>query len=349
MTYLGVEHGTRAVRFAALEPVRTWEIPRERAARLAPRPLRRALEEGLGLSLDAVRLAAVAYGMGDSFSSIRPLGSLRGRGILGPAGPRTGGGARVFDLLLDSGLPAVAVPGLHRGTLREPAFRFYSHGAAADKVGSARAVAEVAGRDFLLADVGGAAAFVAVSRGRVAGALDATLLAPGMLLGPLDLEALRSRRSPMASFSRGGAVPRFGLRGPAEFLRGRSARAREARRAVALHTALGLGALGSLFGGPLYVAGEAGEAVRPQVERWLGRPVRSAGPLAPARGLALLARDVARGRREVLGVPVAPGCRRLVRRGSALGRPRGTSPDELPGVGQHRPCGTGRTDVFDIR
>lgn len=310
MAYLGVEHGTRAVRFSTLEPARVWEISRERAARLSPGRLARSLERGLGLPLDSVRLAAIAYGMGDAFSEIRPLESLRNRGVLGPAGPRTGGGARVFDALRLSSVPAVAVPGLHRETLPAP-FRFYSHGAAADKVGTARAVAERAGREFVVADVGGAAAFVAVARGRVAGALDATLLAPGMLLGPLDLEAIRSHRPPMASFSRGGAVPRLGLRSPREFLEGGSPRSREARRAVALTTALGLGAMASIFRGPLYVAGGAGELLRPRIQRLLGREVRSAGPLAPARGLALLARDVARGRREVLGIPVLkPPCRR---------------------------------------
>ncbi len=303
MTYLGVEHGTRAVRFSTLEPARSWEIPRERAARLSSGGLLESLENGLGLPLDSVRLAAVAYGMGDGFSEVRPLGSLRNRGVLGPAGPRTGGGARVFDALRASPIPAVAVPGLHRGTLPR-GFRFFSHGAAADKVGTARAVAETAGREFVVADVGGAAAFVAVSRGRMAGALDSPLLAPGMLLGPLDLEALRSGRDPMELFSRGGAVPRLGLRGPREFLEGRTPRSREARRAVALSVALGLGALGSLFQGPWYVAGEAGEALRPRIQRWLGREVRSAGPHASARGLALLARDVARGRRGVLGIPV---------------------------------------------
>lgn len=308
MAYLGVEHGTRAVRFSTLEPFRTWDIPRKQAARLTSQKLLRALEEGLGLSLGDIRLTAVAYGMGDGFSEVRPLAGLRHRGILGPAGPRTGGGARAFDSF--SGVPAVAVPGLHRRTLPGP-FQFYSHGAAADKVGTARAVAERAGRDFVIADVGGAAAFVAVQGGRFAGALDSTLLAPGMVLGPLDVEALRSRRGPMDSFSRGGVVPRLGLRGAEEFLKGRTPRSREARRAVALYTALGLGAFASLFRGPLYVAGEAGEAVRPEVRRLLGRGVRPAGPIAPARGLALLARDVARGCRSVLGIPVHPSCRRL--------------------------------------
>ncbi|MEM3165489.1 MAG: hypothetical protein QXO51_08705, partial [Halobacteria archaeon] len=272
MAFLGVEHGTRAVRFALLlgerGDWRFWEVSRERAARLRTRELLRRIEAGLGHPLGGVRFAAIAYGMGDGFSEVRPLHSLGSRGVRGPAGPRTGGGARAWDALRLSGAPSVAVPGLHRGTLPAP-FRFYSHGAAADKVGTARAVAEAAGRDFLLADVGAAAAFVAVSRGRFAGALDSTLLAPGMLLGPLDVEALRSRRRPMDSFSRGGVVPRLGLRGPEAALAGRSARAREARRTLALHTALGLGALHSLFGGPLYAAGEAGELIRPGVARLL--------------------------------------------------------------------------------
>lgn len=312
--YLGVEHGTRAVRFALTdaggESWGLWAAAREGFAGMGLRDAVRWIESGLGVSLDSVRLAAVAYGMGDGFSEIRPLGGLRRRGVLGPAGPRTGGGARVFDALLRRGPPAVAVPGLHRGTLRDPRFRLYSHGAAADKVGTARAIAERGLRDFLFADVGSSAVFAAVARGRLAGALDAPLLAPGMELGPLDLEALRSRRRPMDSFSRGGVIPRFGLRSPAELLGGRTPRAREGRRALALYAAMGLAALGAVFRGPLFVAGEAGEAVRPAVQTLLRRPVSSAGPLAPARGLALVARDVDRGRRGVLGIRVHPACRR---------------------------------------
>ncbi|MBI4362487.1 MAG: methanogenesis marker 12 protein [Euryarchaeota archaeon] len=309
--YLGIDHGTRAVRFTLLREKHlesVWGLPRLRAARLSARQVLQGLEGAIGIPLEDIRMAAMAYGMGDGFSRIVPLSRLRNRGIRGPAGPLTGGGARVFDALRASRVPAVAVPGLHPGTLHDPRFHLYSHGAGADKAGVSRAAREMAGADFIVVDVGANCAGVAVSRGVFAGALDATLLSPGLLQGPLDLDGLRRADSrgdsALREFSTGGVLHRYRL-GSEEALFGPSRRAQSARRALALHVAMVMASLRVPFPrARLLLSGSAGLRLRPHVARLLGEPVASAGPHAAARGCALIARDVSRGAREVLGIPV---------------------------------------------
>ena len=69
--------------------------------------------------------------------------TLENRGLVSRegAGEHTGGGTRVFDVIRDSGIPVIAIPGLHRGSDTDPRFKVYSHQASHEKIGLAYEVA----------------------------------------------------------------------------------------------------------------------------------------------------------------------------------------------------------------
>jgi putative methanogenesis marker protein 12 len=197
--------------------------------------------------------------------------------------------------VLESGLPAIVIPGLHRGSPTDSRFRVYSHQASPEKVGIAYEVREALGNDFAVADVSSNTVSLLVSGGRITGAIDACIFAPGLLQGALDVDAIRKidRGEVSANDAFQHAGVEYHLPEP------------ERIPALALHAAMEIAALRVLApGAKSALAGTLGPRVAPEVERLLGEPVAVFDEWCASRGLWKIARDVSDGKKEILGIRV---------------------------------------------
>jgi len=100
--------------------------------------------------LKEIEMIAFGYGWGDRFSSIIPIEDSTNRGIKDQTGlgHEIGTGTHVFDQLQDAALPCVIFPGVHGDieTLR-PYFTYHSPIVGADKVAMSRYAQAVTDRD----------------------------------------------------------------------------------------------------------------------------------------------------------------------------------------------------------
>ena len=287
--FIGIDHGTTGIRFAS--PGGEFRISREEAREFDAGMLARLCP------LDQIRLIAVTYSMGDNFSEILPIGAVTNRGLVSRegAGKHIGGGTRVFDAIAESGLPAVAVPGLHRASPTDPRFRVYSHQASPEKVGIAYEVHQVLGTDFVVADVSSNTVTILVSGGRITGAIDACIFAPGLLQGALDVDAIR--QVDLGEYTANEAFQHAGV----DF----HLSEKERIPALALFAAMEIAALRVLNPeAKAALAGSAGPLVALEVERLLGEQVTVFDEWCASRGLWKIARDVSRGKRNILGIGV---------------------------------------------
>ena len=118
---------------------------------------------------------------------------MQNRGIVSRegAGKHIGGGTRVYDEVAASGIPAIVMPGLHRGSPTDPRFKAYSHQTSPEKIGIAYEVCDELGDDVIVSDVSSNTVSLLVSGGKLVGAFDACIFAPGTLHGALDVDAIR--------------------------------------------------------------------------------------------------------------------------------------------------------------
>jgi putative methanogenesis marker protein 12 len=287
--FLGIDHGTTAMRFATESG--TFKLTRSEA-----RAFELADLEALG-PLGAIEGCAVCYSMGDGITSFTPIERVRNRGVVSRegAGEHIGGGTRVFDVLAASGLPAFVVPGLHRGSPTDPRFKAYSHQTSPEKLGIAYGAVLDHGPDVVVADVSSNTVSVVVRGGRVVGAFDACVFAPGMRHGALDVDAIRridsGEETANQAFLHAGAA--YTLPEP------------ERIPAIAMFAAMECASL--LLLAPeakVVVAGSLAPLVAEEVAALLGRPVAVGDEWAAARGLVRIARDLFGGADEILGVRV---------------------------------------------
>ena len=184
--YIGIDHGTTALRFAAGD--RHFKVPRTEARDFSIEDLERICP------LDEIEGIAVCYSMGDGIAAITDIRKVENRGVISRegAGKHIGGGTKVYDEVEASGIPAVVIPGLHRGSPTDPRFKVYSHQTSPEKLGIAFEVMQTLGPDFIVADVSSNTVSLLVSDGRVVGAFDACVFAPGTTHGALDVDAIRA-------------------------------------------------------------------------------------------------------------------------------------------------------------
>lgn len=287
--FLGIDHGTTAMRFSTESG--TFKLTRSEA-----RTFELADLEKLG-PLGAVEGCAVCYSMGDGIASFTPIERVRNRGVVSRegAGEHIGGGTRVFDVIAASGLPAFVVPGLHRGSPTDPRFKAYSHQTSPEKLGIAYGAVIDHGPDVVVADVSSNTVSVVVRGGRVVGAFDACVFAPGMRHGALDVDAIRridaGEETANQAFLHAGAE--YTLPEP------------ERIPAIAMFAAMECAAL--LLLAPeakVVIAGSLAPLVAEDVAALLDRPVAVGDEWAAARGLVRIARDLFGGADEILGVRV---------------------------------------------
>ena len=136
-----------------------------------------------------VDLVALSYSMGDGLTRIVRLEDAPNRGLVQQdgAGLHVGGGTRVFEAIQASGWPAILLPGIHRGSDIDPRLKVFSHGMSPEKVGLAYGVFRGKSQSFIVCDASSNTVTFAVLQGKIIGAIDAPIFAPGLMQGPLDV------------------------------------------------------------------------------------------------------------------------------------------------------------------
>ncbi len=281
---------------------------------------------GTKVPLKDIQMVAIAYSMGDSICAITPVYKLTDRGVssLEGVGRHTGVGTRIFDELQSSGLPAVAIPGMHRGCKwLDPRFTvLQSHLAAPKKVAASvycfmKLKEKQRIRNLVVANVSSNTVTVLIRNGRIVGAIDAALGAPGLRHGPIDVDAIRriDRRELSANeaFSTAGI-----LRPPYETskklfdaLKVRDKKASLLLESLIMAVAMEVGSLITVSGGVDEVAltGGLGEVRSPvnigaRLGTYIGRKVQVFSRFSAALGAAQIAKLVTQDPQDVLGIPI---------------------------------------------
>jgi putative methanogenesis marker protein 12 len=287
--FVGIDHGTTAIRFSSGD--REFKVSRREARTFTIEDLER-----LG-PVEGIKGIALGYSMGDNFSEITPVGRLRNRGVVSQAGAgeHVGGGTRVFDEVCESRIPAIAIPGLHRSSPTDVRFKAYSHQASPEKIGIAYEVSHALGGDFVVSDVSSNTVSILVTGGRITGAIDACIFAPGTTHGAIDVDAIRRIDSGELSANR--AFMQAGV----DFTLPEG----ERMRTLALFSAMECAALRVLNpGAHIALAGTCAPGIAGEVETLLGEKPAVYDEWCASRGLARIARDVFSGRKEILGIVV---------------------------------------------
>ena len=322
MAFIGVDHGTTAMRFALIdgEKVLTFELGRAEAAAMSEKEILASIEKEFGIKIGDIGLIALTYSMGDGFSAVKDVRKLEGRGLQSTegAGKKTGGGTRVFDAVRNSGIPAIAIPGLHVGSKVDPRMKVYSHLTSPEKLGIAYHIRCLGYEDFVVSDISSNTVTLAVASGKVIGAIDACIFAPGVHHGPLDLQAIRDvddgRQTANQAFMEAGILKMTPYKDREELLNAAEKGEKPALFAldtIALFAAMEVSSMQLLlkdYGviGTVFLAGSIGEVeyIQKKICTHLDQECRSLGKWHAAIGCAEIARDVSAGKKQILGVDV---------------------------------------------
>jgi putative methanogenesis marker protein 12 len=313
---LGIDHGTQGIRFCRLEgqDKRTLEIGRDKASEGSIIPL---LEREKLLPVDLIGLT---YSMADSIDRITDLRKVKNRGQTKElTGEFVGGGTRLFDEILDSGLRSVLIPGLHRniGCLDKRFKILYSHMAASEKVALAyhsyNGVNKVKKVDnLIISDISSNTVTIGIKDRTFFGAMDACLGAPGLFHGPIDLESIRKidagKTTANTAFYSAGITQKTGL-GPAEILKEKSDDAKLSLESLVLAVKMEVCGFSSVIQpDAIVVSGSAG--VHKNVYKKLENDLKGLAPIfkldhvAAGIGAAEIARDIILGADNFLGIGV---------------------------------------------
>jgi putative methanogenesis marker protein 12 len=287
--FIGIDHGTSAMRFSGESGM--FKISRETAKEFSIEDLTRICP------VDEIEGIALCYSMGDNISSITDITKVKNRGIISRegAGQHIGGGTKVFDEVAKSKIPAIVIPGLHRGSPTDPRFKAYSHQASPEKIGIAYEVTRVLGDDVVVSDVSSNTVTLLISAGKLVGAFDACIFAPGSLHGALDVDAIR--RIDAGECTANEAFQQAGV----NF----SLPEKERMRSVAMFAAMECAALLLLnTRATVALAGSLAPVIAPEVKALLGCDVSVFDEWCASNGLVRIARDVFRGKAEILGLDV---------------------------------------------
>jgi putative methanogenesis marker protein 12 len=289
--FIGIDHGTTAMRFAS--DTGQFKLTREEATGFTAADLGRLCPP------DEIEGIALCYSMGDNFSKITDIKKIKNRGIVSRegAGKHIGGGTRVFDEIKESGIPTVVIPGLHRGSPTDPRFKAYSHQSSPEKIGIAYAVCHDLGDDVVVSDASSNTVTLLVTAGKLVGAFDACIFAPGTRHGALDVNAIRmidaGECTANEAFQRAGVDYTLPDENNLRI------------RTVAMFSAMECAALLLLNSrARVALAGSLAPHIAPDVESLLGLDVTVYDEWCASRGLADIARDVFSGSPDILGIDV---------------------------------------------
>lgn len=324
MIYVGVDHGTTAMRFTALSEEKqrhiNLEIPRTDAAAMSGEEIITALEKNFGVCRTDIGLIALTYSMGDGITAIEDIHAVQHRGVqsIEGAGQKTGGGSKVFDAILNSGISAVVIPGIHENSNTDPRMNIFSHSTSPEKIGIAYHALCKGFQDFVLSDISSNTVTLGVARGKIIGAIDACIFAPGLRHGPLDVKAIREvdrgQKSANEAFTNCGVLKRAGYSDRQELIDAALRKEPQALLALdtlALFTAMEIASIQLLlkdYGvkGEIFIEGSVAEIpyVIEKIENHLGVQGHVLDRWSAAMGCAEMARDIAKGSREILGLQV---------------------------------------------
>jgi len=308
--FLGVDHGTTAIRFATPEG-RCWMLARQEASHLSAEEIVERIAQNLGLG--TVDLVALSYSMGDGLTRIVRLEDAQSRGLIRQdgAGLHVGGGTRVFEAIQASGWPAILLPGIHRASDIDPRLKVFSHGMSPEKVGLAYGVFRGKSQRFIVCDASSNTVTFAVLQGKIVGAIDAPIFAPGLMQGPLDVEAIRDvdsgKMTANQAFNCGGILSKMDKSCLEQCLPEEESLALES---LALFAAMEINALLVLCrdrgeeNPDLFLAGSPAARLSRRVSELLGREVQPLDSSAAAQGCAWIAEDVFNGSKSILGLEV---------------------------------------------
>jgi putative methanogenesis marker protein 12 len=287
--FIGIDHGTTAMRFAGGD--REFKISREAAKGFRAADLTRLCP------LEEIEGIAICYSMGDNITAITDIRKVTNRGIVSRdgAGKHIGGGTRVFDEVAASGIPAVVMPGIHRSSPTDPRFKAYSHQTSPEKIGIAYEVCQSLGSDVIISDVSSNTVSLLVSGGKLVGAFDACIFAPGTRHGALDVDAIRKIDAGECTANEAFQHAGVDYSLPED----------ERMRAVAMFAAMecaGLRLLNRIA--KIALAGSLAPVIAPEVKSLLGCDVAVYDEWCASRGLARIAGDIFSGRRDILGLAV---------------------------------------------
>lgn len=322
MAFIGIDHGTTAIRFALKEEnkVLTFELERAAAAAMSEDEILASIEDEFGIKLKEIDLVALTYSMGDGFSVIKDVRKLEGRGLKSTegAGKKTGGGTRVFDAISYSSIPAIAIPGLHTESKVDSRMKVFSHLTSPEKLGIAYHIRCLGYKDFVVSDISSNTVTLAIAEGKVIGAIDACIFAPGIHHGPLDLQAIRDvdsgLRTANQAFIEAGVLRKTPYKDREELLNAAKMGESPALLAldtIALFAAMEIASMQLLlkdYGttGEIFLAGSIAEVeyIQKKISEHLGQECMCLGKWHAAIGCAEIARDVFAGKKEILGIDV---------------------------------------------
>jgi len=308
--FIGVDHGTTAIRFATPEG-RCWMLARQEASRLSAEEIVEQIVRNLGH--ETVDLVALSYSMGDGITRIVRLEDAPNRGLVRQdgAGLHVGGGTRVFEAIQISGWPAILLPGIHRASDIDPRLKVFSHGMSPEKVGLAYGVFRGKSQSFIVCDASSNTVTFAVLQGKIVAAIDAPIFAPGLMQGPLDVEAIRDidsgKMTANQAFNCGGILSKMGRANLEQCLPEEESLALES---LSLFAAMEINALLVLCrdrgveNPDLFLAGSPAAKLSQRVSELLGRGVQPLESSAAAQGCAWIAKDVFGGSKSILGLEV---------------------------------------------
>ena len=308
--FIGVDHGTTAIRFATSEG-RCWDLARQEASHLSAEEIVLLIAQNLGL--DIVNLVALSYSMGDGLTRIVRLQDAPNRGLvrMDGAGQHVGGGTRVFEAIKASGWPTILLPGIHRKSDIDARLKVFSHGMSPEKVGLAYGVFKNKSQSFIVCDASSNTVTFALLQEKIIGAIDAPIFAPGLMQGPLDVQAIRDvdsgKMTANQAFNCGGILSKMGRSSLEQCLPEEKNLAIET---LSLFAAMEINALLVLCrdrGEPnpdLFLAGSPAAKLSGRVSELLGREVQPLDSCAAAQGCAWIAEDVFNGSKSILGLEV---------------------------------------------
>jgi len=288
--YIGIDHGTSAIRFSSGED--RFKISRKEAVSFTYEDLKclSPLE-----SIDGI---AVCYSMGDAITGITPINKVRNRGIITRegAGEHIGGGTKVYDEIEKSGIPAVVIPGIHKNSPTDPRFKVYSHQTSPEKIGIAYRVCQDLGEDFVVSDISSNTVSLLVTGGRISGAFDACIFAPGTKHGAIDVDGIRKVDSGVWTANEAFLHAGVDENVPAEYR----------NDTIAMFAAMECASLKLLNrNAPVALAGSMAEEVSDAVSCLLDEEVFVYDEWAASDGLSMIASDVFSGKKEILGLEVS--------------------------------------------
>ncbi len=324
--FIGIDHGTTAMRFVGIagDRIKKFELLRSDAAVMSGPQIIDSITGHLEISRSEIELIAVTYSMGDGITAIEDINSVEARGVqsIEGAGKKTGGGARVFDAVRNSGIPAVLIPGIHAKSNTDPRMNIFSHSTSPEKIGIAYHARCQGYNNFVVSDISSNTVTLGVANGLVIGAIDACIFAPGVHHGPLDLQDIRDVDAGICTaneaFMCAGVLKNTSYADIEKLLEG-AARDEEsallALDTIALFAAMEIASIEILlkdhgYKGEIILAGSVGEVdhVVDKINNHLGVKCHILGKWSAAIGCAEIARDVFGESGDILGIDVNYNC-----------------------------------------